>query len=233
VHDFILHAPPAHPARLPPHRTRPCAHRTPPVPTCDCALRVEDSAEKAEALVKFGNALLRKSPLPDVVVHLDVSAEACLARSNTPELSLEEIVEIRSHVDAAVRSMVERGCEVYRRRWDAFGSVNSVRDLILCASPTAGTERLRATPSAAAVERLLSDAWAASQPARPRARSRSASGGEDAAPSRRDEAAPLEPPASPAASTTTCPLGRAAVSPKAVSPTSIFSSPGDETVVPP
>ena len=60
--------------------------------------------------------------------------------------------------------MADKGCEVYVRKWNNFGKTNATRDAILCAPPRPSNRPLaRAPPSAAAVEGILQDAWAAAQ----------------------------------------------------------------------
>lgn len=156
---------------------------------------------KAEAahLHRFGELLQRHSPDPDVVIHLDTTAEACLARSTARELALED----HASMDAAVRRIVDgfsaAGCDVYSRPWDRFGKASVVRDTILCATPGPASTASRRLPSPSAVERLLSDLWAASAPARrPAAAATTPSSPEMRRARERGEAlAPLSAPHSP------------------------------------
>ena len=122
-------------------------------------------------LYRFGAALLERLPAPDVVIHLDTTPAACLARCATREgLALEDIAEVDASVRAMAAAASDKGSsEVFVRKWDNFGKATAVRDTILCASPPAGGKRRLSRggkqPSPSAVERLLRDAWAASQPA--------------------------------------------------------------------
>lgn len=80
-------------------------------------------------------ALQARVQLPHVVVFLDASPSSCAGRCGLPEAELLEL-------DRDFRSLASRltikGSAVYRRNWDALGSVNQVRDTILCAEPQRG-----------------------------------------------------------------------------------------------
>lgn len=128
-------------------------------------------------------------PLPDVVIHLDTTPATALARCTSAEgLALEDAAELDAAVREIAGAMRDRGCEVFTRKWDAFGKVAAVRDTILCAAPadsrsgssldgsaSAAALRHASRPSEAAVERMLRDAWAAAQPPRSQRTSRSSS----------------------------------------------------------
>lgn len=119
-------------------------------------------------LLKFGGLLLERVPPPHLTIHLETTAEACLARGApcTEGLSLDDMAALHESVRSLVGSMADKGCEVFRRKWDGFGKAAAIRDTILCAEPP--PPRLnRARPSEAAVDRILRDAWAASQPTPP------------------------------------------------------------------
>ena len=139
--------------------------------------------------------------------------------------------------ETASRMSTAAGCECYRRKWDRFGKPAAVRDLVLCAAPPTSAKRL-SPPSELAVERMLCDAWAASQPrvtprTGGRARSASLQGQENRpppnhlrgtaaallarTPSSSDE---LPPPSSPL---TTNSSAACASSPVSISPACIFS----------
>ena len=91
-------------------------------------------------------------------MYIDASPSACALRGNVPVNELQDL-------DGSFRSMVtcyvRKGCAVYRRKWDQFGSAAQVRDTILCAEPQHGwAERLK-PPTSADVERIMQESWAA------------------------------------------------------------------------
>ena len=203
---------------------------------------------EAQVLQKYGQALLRRSPVPHAVIHLDTTPAACLARSlaHHGTLALEDHAALDRSIRDSVHRLSETGCECYRRRWDTFGKTSAIRDLILCASPTEQRSGA-APPSGAAVERFLCDAWAACQPRSPSTAngrsSRAAPTGVGAAGMSASLPRPvsatlrpvggpeLVPPSSPNLSHQQT-RSSAGHSPKSVSPTSIFTRLEDEVDVP-
>ena len=133
----------------------------------------------------------RAHATPDVVIHLDTTPATALARcthTSAEGLALEDAAELDAAVREIAGAMRDHGCEVFTRKWDAFGKVAAVRDTILCAAPadsrsgssldgsaSAAALRHASRPSEAAVERMLRDAWAAAQPPRSQRTSRSSS----------------------------------------------------------
>ena len=152
----------AHPTR-PPSSAQPSnAHTIKDLVPC---VRAVGSRAEAKALQLFGASLLRHAPAPDVVIHLDASPAACLERAKaTAALALDDLELIGNGTRSVVSAMADKGCEVYVRKWNNFGKTNATRDAILCAPPRPSNRPLaRAPPSAAAVEGILQDAWAAAQ----------------------------------------------------------------------
>jgi hypothetical protein len=72
-------------------------------------------------------------------------------------LALDDHEALDAGTREVVRNLAAKRCEVYVRRWDRFGTVDAVRDAVLCAPPpsAAGAHAVRAPPSAEAVERIL------------------------------------------------------------------------------
>lgn len=118
------------------------------------------SRTDATALRAFGAALLRHAPLPDVVLFLNASPAACLAREGAGmALALDDLERLAKGTRQVVDDLGAKGCEVYTRRWDSFGRTAAMRDTVLCAEPKP-PRKGRAPPSSAAVEGILQDAWA-------------------------------------------------------------------------
>lgn len=119
--------------------------------------------------MKFGQALLRHAPLPQLIIHLDTTPAACLARCPEAALGLDDHEALDKSVRDAVRLLAAKGCECVRGSWDGSPKASAaIRDLVLCASPFEQSKAM-APPSDAAVDRLMEDLWAASQPPRLRA----------------------------------------------------------------
>ena len=121
-------------------------------------------AAEADRLREFGLALLRYAPTPHIVIHLDSTPEASLGRSTTADLGLDDHQELDESVRESARMLGAKGCECHRRAWDCTS--HKLRDLVLCAATSRTVYQATAPPSDAAVERLLDDLWAASQPRR-------------------------------------------------------------------
>ena len=124
---------------------------------------------EAATLNKFGASLLRHLPPPDVVLHLDASAKACLERAGAEHaaLALADHETLYNGTHEVARTLRHKGSEVYARKWDRFGPTNALRDAVLCAPPQSATRSSakNAPPSPLAVERIINDAWAAAQAA--------------------------------------------------------------------
>ena len=108
-------------------------------------------------------------PPPDVVLHLDASAKACLERAGAEHaaLALADHETLYNGTHEVARTLRHKGSEVYARKWDRFGPTNALRDAVLCAPPQSATRSSakNAPPSPLAVERIINDAWAAAQAA--------------------------------------------------------------------
>ena len=93
------------------------------------------STEDAAMLIAYIAALQARVPLPHVAVFLDASPSSCADRCGLPEADL---LELDRDFRAMASNYTLKGSAVYRRKWDVFGSVNQVRDTILCAEPQRG-----------------------------------------------------------------------------------------------
>jgi len=176
---------------------------------------------EAGALTEFGLQLQRRSPAPNVVVHLETTPVGLDARARPDEsLAIGDHEVLDACIRQSVSSLTGKGgrAELYARKWDRFGKTAAVRDAILCTPPPDSTAKTLTPPSVAAVERLLDDAWAAatqqSMPASDVPRRRSASRGD------------LAPPTSPSLST----CGSDAICSEG-SPVSVYSARLDDSPV--
>lgn len=111
------------------------------------------STDEAMVLSAYIAALQARVQLPHVVVFLDASPSSCAGRCGLPEAELLEL-------DRDFRSLASRltikGSAVYRRNWDALGSVNQVRDTILCAEPQRGWSKTLAPID---VAQVMQECW--------------------------------------------------------------------------
>lgn len=87
------------------------------------------TTNEAAAIFEFGRLLQQRSPLPNVIIHLDTTPAGLDARARPDEsLALDDhqVLDERVRVSVDALSSEEHGVELYRRKWNDFGKTAPV-----------------------------------------------------------------------------------------------------------